>query len=383
MKRNAMVSVYPDDCECSARDRCICTQACKPTRHKIRCAVVTGKGKCSCGASSEKPARRTKYPLGKPLVVAMTEGRIAANAKAAAERAFAEKWHAISGFIYIHPCDFTIGKDVHWHRRGGVLHGTVVKVNDDMLKPAKVLRKGPVRYHYTPSVYDFCDAEGRKPCVCDLPIGQRTECQHKPHCPVPGIDAKLRGSKSITALKYDGPPGVKLMQGHSPAALACVAQERNRQLEVYRHGAFHSSDPVPDMVIAGSMMGPGEYAKTLTIDPLLGDYCVRPCKDGHGIYLRSYNVRLATFAPNSAALRERLTKLFDDAKAKDKSDDEIARGLVKWGKMSIPQRIKVRQKRERETHKGWYTCQCGQWVNDKECPCSVCVKPKRKPRKKK
>lgn len=383
MKRKAMVSIYPDGCECSARDRCICSQACKPTRHKIRCAVVTGKGKCNCGAKPKlyggklqdqvnqmADSRRTKFPLGKPLYVHMTEGRKAANEQAERERTFAEKWHAVSGLIYIHPCDFHIGMIVHWHRKGQVLHGTVVKVNEDMLKPAKVLRKGPVRYHYTPSVYAFCDAEGGKPCVCDLPIGQRTECQKRPNCPIPGIDMEMHS-------------GVKLMQGHSPAALACVPQARNRQLEVYAHGAFHSSNLVPDMVIAGSMMGPGEYAKQLTIDPLLGDYCVRAFKDGHGIYLRSYNVRLATFAPNSAALRERLSKLFDDAKAKDKSDDEIARGLAKWGKMSIAQRIKVRQKRERAANKGWYTCQCGQWVNDKECPCSVCVKPKRKPRKKK
>lgn len=248
-RKPPLVSIWPDDCECSARDRCICTQACKPTRHKIKCAKVRGSPWCNCGAEPKQPTRIStvtgkevpvhaahrkhikenrggrddrpagtpgatpmrkrgpKYPLGKPLYVHMTEGRIAANAKAEAERTAAEKWHAISGFIYIHPCDFTIGKDVHWHRAGKILHGTVVHIRGgdkfDMLRPAKVLRRGPVRYHYTPSVYDYCDKNGEKPCVCDLPIGQRTECQHKDDCPVPGMKRIMSG-KPVTP--YDVKP---------------------------------------------------------------------------------------------------------------------------------------------------------------------------------
>lgn len=319
-----------------------------------------------------KAARRTKYPLGKPLVVAMTEGRIDANARATAERRFAEDWHAVSGLIYIHPCDFHIGMDVHWHRKGRVLHGTVVTVNEDMLRPVKVLGKRiqDRQYHYTPSVYDFCDKDGRKPCVCELPIGRRTECQHKPHCPIPGIDKALYGTPDV----YKGPPGVKLMQGHSPAALS---------------GTFHSSNPVPDMVIAGSMMGPDEYATLGGPDNFpdggrpnpwqfqIAEYELRESRKGNGqwgIYCRDYNVRLATFAPNSFALRDALARGFDAAHAKKQS--EIAR--FKVSKMPVDAQIKHRQKQERAANKGWYTCQCGQWVNDKECPCSVCRKPRKK-----
>jgi hypothetical protein len=46
----------------------------------------------------------------------------------------------------------------------------------------------------------------------------------------------------------------------------------------------------------------------------LASYDVRVGRDGKvGIYLRDYNVRLATFAVNSHALRELLKKTFDDA----------------------------------------------------------------------
>lgn len=45
--------------------------------------------------------------------------------------------------------------------------------------------------------------------------------------------------------RYDGPPGVKLMQGHSPMVLA---------------GVFHNQSIRPGMSIQGSLMGPDEYA---------------------------------------------------------------------------------------------------------------------------
>lgn len=44
------------------------------------------------------------------------------------------------------------------------------------------------------------------------------------------------------------------------------------------------------------------------------DYCIRAGGDGKiGIYLRDYNVRLATFNANTNALQVRLAKLFDSA----------------------------------------------------------------------
>jgi hypothetical protein len=53
----------------------------------------------------------------------------------------------------------------------------------------------------------------------------------------------------------------------------------------------------------------------------LADYEVRSGRDGKmGIYLRAYNVRLATFAANSSALQTALMVVLDvaaaDAKAK-------------------------------------------------------------------
>jgi hypothetical protein len=47
----------------------------------------------------------------------------------------------------------------------------------------------------------------------------------------------------------------------------------------------------------------------------LASYEVRSTKQGRsrGIYLRNYNVKLATFASNSQALQTALTKLFDSA----------------------------------------------------------------------
>jgi hypothetical protein len=44
------------------------------------------------------------------------------------------------------------------------------------------------------------------------------------------------------------------------------------------------------------------------------DYCIRAGGDGKiGIYLRDYNVRLATFNANTNALQMRLAKLFESA----------------------------------------------------------------------
>ena len=64
---------------------------------------------------------------------------------------------------------------------------------------------------------------------------------------------------------------------------------------------------------------------------VLGDYCVRfsgnrPRKDGKwGIYLRAYNVRLATFSDNSDHLREALAKMFDAAHALSESWKAVER----------------------------------------------------------
>jgi hypothetical protein len=57
---------------------------------------------------------------------------------------------------------------------------------------------------------------------------------------------------------------------------------------------------------------------------VLGDYAIRFSKKGResgewGIYLRAYNVRLATFVDNSDHLREALVKMFDAAHALSES----------------------------------------------------------------
>ena len=62
---------------------------------------------------------------------------------------------------------------------------------------------------------------------------------------------------------------------------------------------------------------------------VLGDYCVRfsknrSRKDGEwGIYLRAFNVRVATFADNSDHLREALAKIFDAAHALSESSKAV------------------------------------------------------------
>jgi len=51
----------------------------------------------------------------------------------------------------------------------------------------------------------------------------------------------------------------------------------------------------------------------------LSRYTVRKGSDGnYGIYLRTYNVRLATFSANTAELQRTLQKIFDNAAKKDK-----------------------------------------------------------------
>lgn len=103
------------------------------------------------------------------------------------------------------------------------------------------------------------------------------------------------------------------------------------------------------MFINGSLMGANEYS-TLprSLCGALADYCVREGTDGKvGIYLRDFNVRVATLSSNSHPLQQVLTRTFDSA-------------------------FKMTQKAS-----GWRTCGCGQFVHDKLAPCSVC-KPKRR-----
>lgn len=82
------------------------------------------------------------------------------------------------------------------------------------------------------------------------------------------------------------------------------------------------------------------FASDVQMCDKLAAYNVR---DG-GIYLREFNVRLATFMPNSHHLQMGLRAMFDEA-------------------------AKLRTR-------GWHTCQCGQWVHDDLCPCTVCSKPR-------
>lgn len=90
-------------------------------------------------------------------------------------------------------------------------------------------------------------------------------------------------------------------------------------------GASHISRVKPGVMIVGSLMGRGEYA----VGPLpwqseLADYCVRQGGNGQtwGIYLRAYNVRVATLAPGSDSLREALDKMFTAAHALKRSASE-------------------------------------------------------------
>lgn len=83
-------------------------------------------------------------------------------------------------------------------------------------------------------------------------------------------------------------------------------------------GAFHEMRIKPGVMIAGSLMGGGEYAAgPLPWQLELADYCVRQGANGQtwGIYLRKYNVRVSTFAPGSDALREALDQMFTAAHA--------------------------------------------------------------------
>lgn len=64
---------------------------------------------------------------------------------------------------------------------------------------------------------------------------------------------------------------------------------------------------------ADSLLPPARKPRALRITkPWFEDYCIRVGDDGKpGIYLREFNVRLATFNANTQALQTRLSKLFD------------------------------------------------------------------------
>lgn len=61
---------------------------------------------------------------------------------------------------------------------------------------------------------------------------------------------------------------------------------------------------------------PKAASKQATEDKLLADYQVV----GDGIYLRNFNVRLATFAGNTTALRKHLEKIFNAAAKRAKAN---------------------------------------------------------------
>lgn len=325
-ERERREKLYPDDCECDARDRGSCIHACAPLPWPPTGVNVTRWHGRMYGGKLEDQVRQLA---------------------------------AIRNAVYNHPHDFRTGMVVYWMRDRKVRSGVVVEVTGNNYQPAVVRSAGhPRRFHYKPTIYAYCDADGNKPSTCS---------------------------------EYDGPPGVKLMQSHSPAALAGV---RNPQLEAYAAGmTLHNAKVIPGLAIQGSMMGPDEYGTLGGPDDFsdggrprpwqfqIAEYQVRESRKGNGqwgIYLRDYNVRLAVFSPNSFALRDALDRGFDAAHTLKKK--RIAE--FKETRLPISKQIKRRQAAERKRSSGWYQCQCGQWVNDKTSPCSVC-KPKRKPRKKK
>ncbi len=144
-------------------------------------------------------------------------------------------------------------------------------------------------------------------------------------------------------------------------------------------GAAHNARIKPGIFIAGSIMKANEYAdgRPRPWQYQVADYEVRqglsPRADEQwGIYLRTYNVRVATFAPGSEALRDALDRMFTAAHA-------LKQSAVKTFKAKRAVRDAEDDQREaaKMGGKGWHTCDCGQWVNDKLAPCSVC-KPKSK-----
>lgn len=132
---------------------------------------------------------------------------------------------------------------------------------------------------------------------------------------------KKRIPKKGTKRPKSGTP-VKLMQTHSPAFLAGLTA----------HSVSHDLKIKPGVKVRGSLMGAGEYGEVEPRRPwqyTVADYEVRQRRRGDGIkkpagfdpdkpwgiYLRRYNVCLAEFAPNSAALRDALARMFDAAHA--------------------------------------------------------------------
>lgn len=350
-RKSPLVSVWPDDCECSARDRCTCQQACKPVRHKIRCAIVSRKGACDCGAL---PPVKGLLPLPWPPFGVNVTRWTAKRVYGGALQDQVNQLAAIRNAVYHHPHDFHIGMVVYWMRDRVIRAGTVIEVTGNDYQPAVVRSAGhPRRYKLKPTIYAYCDAEGRKPCVCDLPVGKRTACQQQKHCPIRSGDAKPEEFGERVVGRWSGR---KL--GDDPAALGMT---------------LHDAKVIPGLMIQGSLMGPNEYAAR-PFSHEVADYEVR----NGGIYTRRFNVRLAKFALNSTSLQDVLKKIFDTAHA----DKQAKIEAFKISKLPVEKQIKLRQAAERKRFRGWYTCQCGQWVHDKDAPCSVC-KPKRKLRKKK
>jgi hypothetical protein len=100
-----------------------------------------------------------------------------------------------------------------------------------------------------------------------------------------------------------------------------IRQRRSKtKVKRARHAAFAKTGPENKFPVLFADVHPLDQhmiegqERTRPWQFMAADYEVRPGHGGvWGIYLRKYNVCLATFAPNSAALRDCLSRCFDAA----------------------------------------------------------------------
>ncbi len=147
-------------------------------------------------------------------------------------------------------------------------------------------------------------------------------------------DVITRRTKKMARARMPKPIKTKSGRTILPAPLMEGETMRDRKREVKRWGEAFGRSALEELNTAHAVESAHEKHATRHSDGevpwqiALGDYQIlfrennprgKSGEGSWGIYLRDYNVRLATFAPNSAYLRTALTMMFDAIRALSES----------------------------------------------------------------
>lgn len=118
---------------------------------------------------------------------------------------------------------------------------------------------------------------------------------------------------------------------------------RPRKEKIPNHNGEPSGER-PDSFAASDVVGAHHHENQSTLRrPWQRTVAAYEVRDG-GIYLRKFNVKLATFVPNSALLRDALARMFDSAHAHVESERAALAAPGEYAAAKLPKLRKPKSK---------------------------------------